>query len=120
MKVGIRHFKIQGRDSVLAGEALKSLTYYFNENFNGNLLNLINLFTLSESERYIDNKKLDGFVEKFFHDSDLCKDNCDSCGYCAEYARKSMNIKRTENINKLVKQTVGKKLNGLLEELRDV
>jgi collagenase-like PrtC family protease len=91
-KVGVKYFKIQGRQNVLKGNPVKTLEHYFTEDFNGNLMELITLFAPYNSfQQYVDNKSLDGFVEKFFQNPHQCKETCSTCNYCGVYAEKSMN-----------------------------
>ncbi len=117
--IGINHFKIQGRHLVLAGDPVKTLEHYFRESFEGNLLSLITLFTIPSLERYVDNKRLDGFIEAFYKDGRFCKDDCEPCGYCEKYAKRSMEPYRTEKINEYVKHMMSNNLRSLMDRLRD-
>jgi collagenase-like PrtC family protease len=98
--MGINYFKIQGRHSVLAGQPVKILEHYFNEDYDGNLIDLLTMFTKYNSfQAYIDNKKLEGFVETFFDNHSFCLDNCKKCNYCLSYAEKSIDIEQAEELN---------------------
>lgn len=98
--IGIFHFKIQGRQNILQGDIIKTLKHYFSEEYDGNLLDLITIFAPYNSfQPYMDNKKLEGFVKKFYENTDFCKDMCDSCGYCESYARKCMEAVQVEELN---------------------
>lgn len=95
--IGIRHFKIQGRQNVVTGDVIKTLRYYMEENFEGNLFDLITLFSpYNAFQPYIDNKSLDGYIHRFLKEP--CNDLCDKCGYCESFAEKS--IKKSEALNK--------------------
>jgi collagenase-like PrtC family protease len=101
MKTGISLFKIQGRQNVLQGDVVRALEAYMKEDFEGNLYDLITIFApYTAFQTYIDNKKLDGFVKKFFEEPDFCRTLCERCGYCNGYAHRSMDKKKTEDINK--------------------
>ena len=66
-EVGISYLKIQGRQNVLQGDVVKALTHYIGENYDGNLFDLITIFApYNAFQPYIDNKKLEGFVQRFF------------------------------------------------------
>ncbi len=100
MNISIFHFKLQGRHNVLQGDIIKTLKHYFSEDYNGNLYDLLTIFAKYNSfQPYIDNKKLDGYVKRFYDEPDFCKDVCDSCGYCENYARKCMEYHEVEELN---------------------
>ena len=96
---GISNYKIQGRQNVLKGNLLKTLEAYFSGSFDGNLCDLIMLFAPYNSfYPYIDNKALNGFIEKFYENKDFCKEKCSKCNYCYSAALKCMNIEKTEQL----------------------
>ena len=97
--VGIHYFKIQGRPNILHGNPGKTLTAYFDQSFNGNLCDLLTMFLPTISHSFIDNKKLDGFIDKFYDNNNLCNDNCDKCNYCFSYAEKCMDVEYTKRAN---------------------
>ncbi|GKX31191.1 protease [Vallitalea longa] len=100
-EVGIRYFKIQGRQNVLTGDIVKTLEYYFNESYDGNLFDLITIFSPYNSyQTYIDNKKLDGFVERFFREPGFCKEVCSKCGYCNRYAKMAIDVEESRELNR--------------------
>ncbi len=100
--IGISHFKIQGRQSVLTGDPVSALRYYFDEKYDGNLLELLDLFSpLNSFNINIDNSKLDGFVKTFYENPEFCKDNCEKCGYCSSYANKCINGKESEEVREM-------------------
>ncbi len=97
---GIRHFKIQGRQNVLQGDIVKTLEHYMKGDFDGNLFELITIFAPYNSfQPYVDNKKLEGYLDSFIKQPGFCKDTCDDCGYCAEYLQRSLNYNSTKNLN---------------------
>lgn len=98
--IGINYFKIQGRQAVLKGDLIKTLEHYFQESFAGNLMDLIDLFSSSNSFiAYLDNQKLDGFLQPFVENKNFCIDDCSNCGYCAAFAKKSVDYEKTLVIN---------------------
>jgi collagenase-like PrtC family protease len=100
-EVGISHLKVQGRQNVLQGDVVKALTQYIEEDYDGNLFDLITIFApYNAFQPYIDNKKLDGFVQRFFDHPDCCQNVCDSCHYCLDYAKKSMDTEKAAEINR--------------------
>lgn len=101
LQTGITYFKIQGRQNVEKGDPVKAVEAYMKESYQGNLFDLITIFApYTAFQPYIDNQKLDGFVKKYFHDPLFCKNTCATCKYCEGYARKSMNIKDVEELNR--------------------
>lgn len=97
---GIRYFKVQGRQNILKGDIIKFLHHYMREEFDGDIMDLLTLFNpYNGFQPYIDNKKLDGFVERFYLKHDFCEDDCDSCGYCNMFATKSTNIENASILN---------------------
>lgn len=108
--VGINHFKIQGRQSILRGDIIKALEAYFEEDFDGNLYALITLFAPHPYFKpCIDNKSLDGYLKPFFENPGFCDDMCSKCGYCESYAKKSMDL---EALDKLKNQSIHVFKNG--------
>lgn len=96
--IGINYFKIQGRQNIVSGDVIKVLHSYFCGSFDGNLYDLITLFSpYNAFQPYIDNKSLDGFINKFLKEP--CNDMCEQCGYCESYAGKSMDIKKAKELN---------------------
>lgn len=97
--LGIYHFKIQGRQNVVTGDVIKTLRYYMEENFEGNLYDLITLFSpYNAFQPYIDNKSLNGYIDRFLKEN--CDDLCDKCGYCESFAEKSMKKAIALELNK--------------------
>lgn len=117
LRTGIKYFKIQGRQNVEKGNPLKAVEAYMKESYEGNLFDLITLFSpYTAFQPYIDNKKLEGFVKKFFDDPHFCKNTCSTCKYCEGYARKSMNIKEVEELNRKA-LAYFEEIDGYIQEL---
>ncbi|MFZ5351522.1 MAG: U32 family peptidase [Bacillota bacterium] len=97
---GIRYFKLQGRHNSNGDNLLKTLQYYFNENYNGDLMQLITLFEpYNAFQPYLDNKKLEGFVETFYKKPDFCNELCEKCNYCLSYAEMCTEVDETKQKN---------------------
>lgn len=89
--VGIRHFKLQGRQVVLNGDPARTVEYYFKQSYDGDLIKLLEMFASHSSFNiYIDNKKLDGFIRTFYEHGDFCKHRCEICNYCNSFAKKCL------------------------------
>ncbi len=91
--IGIEFFKVQGRQLVLSGNPIKAIKHYMNEDYDGNLLELLQLFTSSHELSVginVDNKQLNGFIKWFFDNPFLCNEDCQSCSHCANYTYKSI------------------------------
>jgi collagenase-like PrtC family protease len=98
--VGVNHFKLQGRPRVLKGDPIRAVEAYFKEDYEGDLLELLNLFASVGSFKVpIDNKKLAGFIKPYSQKDDFCGHNCLCCGYCEAYAKKIMNPRQAEEIH---------------------
>lgn len=95
-EIGINYFKISGRTASLS-YLVTILEAYMSENWEGNLLQLWKpletiydggLELSHEHSEYIDNKKLDGFLDKWFKgcgwecENELCGI---TCKYCKDY-----------------------------------
>lgn len=90
--VGISNFKIQGRPYVKSGDIMRTLLAYSLKAYEGNLLDLLHLFAPYDSthQPYIDNKKLNGFIDGFYYGEVECMNNCNNCGYCDYYASQAI------------------------------
>lgn len=88
--VGIKYFKIQGRQAIKHGNIYKTVETYFKESYEGNLLRLLDCFIQGNSTNniYIDNKDLEGFINKFINSQ--CELNCQECKHCENYAKSSL------------------------------
>lgn len=104
-QIGINRFKIQGRQTVVQGNPVKVMESYMKESYDGNLMELLDMFNPSNSfQVYIDNKKLDGFIDAYVKNSKFCKNDCQKCGYCMKYAERSMDVNRMEEVSGLMKR----------------
>lgn len=63
---------------------------YLLKPFTVNIFSIQNLFKLPPLEVYIDNNKLDGFLEFFVNRN--CKGLCEECNYCEEVAKKTVKM----------------------------
>jgi collagenase-like PrtC family protease len=100
--VGINYFKLQGRQMVVKGDPVRTVESYFNGYFDGNLLELLEMFAPTNSFRiYVDNRKLDGFLKPFFDRANFCKNDCANCHYCEATIKKCVDLDRTGEIIKL-------------------
>ena len=87
--VGITHFKLQGRQSVLSGDPVRTVECYFNERYDGDLKDLVFMFAPSEKFNLsVQNASLDDFLKPFVENEGFCKRDCTGCDYCEAYARK--------------------------------
>lgn len=121
-QVGINHFKIQGRNAVMKGNCYKVVRSYFEESFDGNLMDLLELYSnLCSFKIYIDNKRLDGYVEKFFQNRDFCKRDCENCKYCDNVIMNCLDYEKSLKVNELANKFYGgydKFLNTIKEALQ--
>lgn len=87
--IGISSFKIDGRQHILQGDYIKTLLYYFEEKFDGNLFELIHFFDGNQAPlRYLENRNLDGFIEPFFNGDKFCNGICDTCQHCVSFLKR--------------------------------
>ena len=88
--MGINYFKLQGRTNVYDGNPAKAVTHYIEEHYEGDLISLLELVSESRPLSYvrtkIDNRKLDGFLDRFAKDPGSCSKICSECGYCKSFA----------------------------------
>jgi hypothetical protein len=104
--IGINHFKLQGRQTLIkGGNPLKTLEYYFKEDFDGNLIDLINLFApMNSFNVVVDNKKLEGFIKPFVKRENFCTRDCSQCSYCDTFVEKCIDLKEAEEISELARR----------------
>ncbi|MEF2965788.1 U32 family peptidase [Paenibacillus sp. M1] len=101
-EIGITYYKVQGRHTVSGGDPIRALECYFKQSFDGNLIDLLELFNSPYNFKFnLDNKKLDGFIKPFKEVDNFCKRNCYSCGYCERFAQKNLDYDEAVQINKL-------------------
>jgi collagenase-like PrtC family protease len=82
------YFKVVGREAPRS-RALRSIKAYMEEDWNGDLLDIMcsSLYHFSlRYGAYLDNKKLEEF--NFFEKVTSCGINCSQCDYCAELAKR--------------------------------
>ncbi|QUI21831.1 U32 family peptidase [Vallitalea pronyensis] len=97
---GIECFKIQGRHNSDGDNLLKTIQHYFDEDYEGDLMALITLFSpYNAFQLKVNNKKLDGYIEKFYNHPSFCNDICERCHYCLDYAHKCMDIEKALETN---------------------
>lgn len=100
-QAGINYFKLQGRKAVLRGDPVRAVTAYFKGRYDGNLMDLLDMFAPTNAFRvHVDNRKLDGFIEMFANHEDFCRHSCDKCKYCDSYAAKSINYNEAQKVIK--------------------
>jgi collagenase-like PrtC family protease len=98
-KIGVKYFKLQGRQAVFTGDPIKTIHHYFQLDYDGNLLELLNMFeSFNNFKVYLDNKKLDGFLEPFYKIENFCKNECPRCGYCENFAKKCIDFDEAKEI----------------------
>lgn len=91
--IGIQYFKLQGRHAVLKGDPVRTLKAYFDENYDGEVMDLIYLFYEMNSFKVnLNNKKLEGFIKPFFEKKIICKNDCERCKYCDGFATKVIDM----------------------------
>lgn len=114
-EIGITDFKIAGR-RMSTDWIIRSVKAFSSRKYEGNLIDIIQGFTMSigvekdpnikftktvteenKSKLIIDNTKLDGFID-FFKKQD-CISMCDECNYCNEWAKKAVILNKDESTN---------------------
>jgi collagenase-like PrtC family protease len=98
---GINYFKLQGRQAVLKGDPVRAVECYFNESYQGNLLELLDMFSPTNSFLvYLDNQALEGYIKPFVETPGFCKNDCAQCGYCDSFLEKALDkTKAKETFN---------------------
>jgi collagenase-like PrtC family protease len=104
-EMGFTRFKIGGRN--MSTEWLtRAVKAYSEKKYNGNLFDILAAIAIKKDPDkniycYIDNSKLDGFIEKFKHTD--CTHICGECDYCGKIAKKavSYNKERAEYFKKI-------------------
>jgi len=103
--VGINHFKLQGRPRVLKGDPVRALEAYFKEDYQGDLMDLLNLFApVSSFHIPLDNKKLAGFIKHFYENPGFCRHDCHHCGFCESFAAKCIDARTLKKVHGLAKE----------------
>ncbi|NIM16720.1 MAG: hypothetical protein GTO45_32420 [Candidatus Aminicenantes bacterium] len=102
---GIRYFKLQGRQHVHKGGHLRTLEHYLKESYDGGLMDLLDMFNPRYSfSVYLDNKKLDGFLEPYYKKGNFCKFNCSQCSYCDNFSKKCIDHEKAREIISLARE----------------
>jgi collagenase-like PrtC family protease len=92
-RIGINYFKIQGRHTVMQGDPARAVEYYFKESYDGDLVELFDLFNLTSQFRMsMDNRSLDGFLKPFVQDETFCRNDCNNCKHCEHFAEKCIDL----------------------------
>jgi collagenase-like PrtC family protease len=100
--IGINNFKIQGRQLTKEGDIARVVESYFQESFDGDLMDLLMVFAPATNFRVrIDNKKLDGFLNPFIENPNHCKLNCNTCNYCESFAVKAIDEEEYTKVTEL-------------------
>jgi len=113
--IGIDNFKIAGR-RMSTEWIIRAVNAFSSQKYDGNLIDIIQGFSMSfggleqkdpniklsktvgkefKSKLYIDNTKLDGFID-FFKKQD-CIAMCNECNYCKEWAKKAVILEKEES-----------------------
>lgn len=105
-KIGINFFKIQGRQTFIkGGDVVKVAECYFKEDFDGDLVDLINCFSgLNNFKVTIPNKSLDGFLKPFYEKENFCTHDCSSCDYCDVFLENIVDINLVKNVCEMATQ----------------
>ncbi len=82
-------YKISGRSHPI-GWIIRVLNAYLYRNYNGNLMELLDCPRELESHYYIDNKLLDGAIDKW----KICDKFCNKCDYCKNLAENVIAVKK--------------------------
>lgn len=91
--LGIRYFKLQGRSHPAGEKVSVAINAYIHGSFEGNLVDLLTLWNPYDVfQPYIDNKKLDGYLEPFVNKDNFCSGKCELCQHCMIYTAKSINL----------------------------
>lgn len=101
-EIGLHYFKLQGREYVATGDPVRTVEAYFKGDYDGNLVDLMNLFSsLYKFKFKVDNKKLDGFIKPFVQVEEFCKHYCSECHHCDNYAKKAIDYDSAADMVKL-------------------
>jgi collagenase-like PrtC family protease len=114
--IGIHYFKLQGRHLVHKGDAVKTVKAYFDENYDGDVMDLAYLFHWQNSFKIpFNNKKLEGFLKPFFTIDDFCKRDCIACGYCEAFAKKIIDYEEAAKVARMAENFYSQydKFNGM-------
>jgi collagenase-like PrtC family protease len=97
--IGIHFFKLQGRQAVLQGDPVRAVECYFKESYDGDLLELLDMFMPTSNFRvFVDNKSLNGFILPYIKNDNFCSSDCKNCNYCESFAKKAIDLKKAKEI----------------------
>lgn len=119
--IGIHYFKLQGRQAAKDGDPVRAVTHYMEGDFDGNLMELLDMFSPTNSfQVYVDNKKLNGFIEPFVKKNGFCKNNCLKCNYCESFAKKHMDYQSIDEVFRLAENfyTQFDQFNNMVKEAK--
>lgn len=103
--IGVEYFKLQGRHTILKGDPVRTVESYMKESFDGNFMDLLDYFAPTNSfQIYLDNKKLDGYIEPFLKNPDFCKNDCEKCNYCENYIKKALDYEKSTEVYKVARE----------------
>ena len=98
--IGIHYFKIQGRQAALKGDIVKTVQCYMEQSFEGNLMELLDAFSPTNSfQVFIDNKKLDGYLKPFAEQDQFCHSDCSACHYCDQFLTRNFIVRDITEMN---------------------
>lgn len=93
-EAGVQYFRLLGRTDIHAGHPIRAAASYMEGEHDGDLVALLELFSperpLAIAGCKVDNRKLDGFFEKFMNQPESCTKDCSECGHCRKYAEASI------------------------------
>jgi len=108
-EIGINYFKLQGRQAVIKGDPVMATKCYFDESYDGNLMELLDMFSPTNSFMvFIDNKKLDGLIKPFYENPGFCKNDCTTCNYCSSFAKKHIGMEKVQEVFNMANDFFGK------------
>ena len=119
--IGITRFKLQGRQAMMKGDPIRALEAYFKESYDGDLMELLDMFDPTTSFRIpVDNKKLEGFIAPFVTNDHFCRSDCETCGYCETFARKAIDYAAAEELVRMAKDFFKEydRFDGILDQRR--
>jgi collagenase-like PrtC family protease len=106
-EIGIEHFKVQGRQSVLTGDPVRVVEAYMKEEFDGNLRDLLFMFAPSDVFGIpVDNKAFGDFLRPFFEKPGFCVRDCQAHGYCDGIARKCVDVSKADALAGMMLKTI--------------
>ncbi|WP_026891194.1 U32 family peptidase [Lacrimispora aerotolerans] len=101
---GVKYFKIV--DRMIKSINIKIIESYMDESYEGNLFDIL---PGEFNALYLDNSEMNGFIDYFLNEKNICHIGCSNCGYCDSYAKKII----------VSEERVEKKLNKVESDIRD-